>query len=208
MSRLPSRLLIVELFLINFEDLQEGAMAAKEGYRNRKKLNLGVKQEFQRWLLLKVLFAVVISALIAACVLYFYARQEVVGSFFDAHVKLRRVSELLLPVVVAGSMVSLLAGGLLALFLPQKIAGPIFQIERGLKLIKNGDLTFSIQLRSDDTLQDFAETVNQTIGAVRGRVQDLKDGCRQLEAAIAVGDQRQIAELLSRQNEQLEKLKT
>lgn len=183
-------------------------MEHKPSFKDRKKLNLKVKREFQRWLLTQVLVAVVLSAVVAAVILYFYARQEVVESFFDAHVKIRRVSYLLLPVVAAASAVSLAVGIFLAMFLPQKIAGPIFRIERDLRAVENGDLTTRVQLRTDDTLQDFAETVSQTIGAVRGRVQDLKDVCRQLEAAIAVGDQPQIAELLSRQNEQLEKFKT
>ncbi len=183
-------------------------MAANQGYKSRKKLNLEVKQEFQRWMLLKVFVAVAISALIAACVLYFYARQEVVGSFFDAHVKLRRVSDLLLPVVVAGSMVSLVAGSLLALFLPQKIAGPIFRIERDLKAIENGDLTTKVKLRTDDTLQDFAETVTRTVDSVRSRVHELKTLSRQLEQALAVDDKQQAERLLEEQKELLDRLKT
>ena len=77
-------------------------MEKKLSYKDRKKLNLAVKQEFQRWMLKQVLLAVVISSVVAAIILYFYARQEVLGSFFEAHVKIRRVSELLLPVVIAG----------------------------------------------------------------------------------------------------------
>lgn len=183
-------------------------MGMNEGFKNRKKLNLGVKQEFQRWLLCKVLIAVAISALLAACVLYFYARQEIVGSFFDAHVKLRRVSDLLLPVIAVGSMVSLLAGGFLALFLPQRIAGPIYRIELGMKEVEAGDLTTDIKLRNEDTLQDFAENVSRTVESVRDRVHDLKGVCRQLEKAIAAEDQQQIAKLLIRQNELLDNLKT
>ncbi len=88
------------------------------------KQQLAVKNEFQRWLMFQVLLAVVLSAVVAAVILYFYASQELVGSFFDAHVKIRRVSDLLIPVVIAGTMVSLGCGVLLAPFLPQKIAGP------------------------------------------------------------------------------------
>lgn len=180
----------------------------KPSFKDRKKLNLKVKQEFQRWLLARVLVAVVLSAVVAAIILYFYSRQEVIGSFFEAHVKIRRVSELLLPVVAAASFVSLFAGCFFALFLPQKIAGPIYRIERDLRAVANGDLTTKIQLRADDTLRDFSDTVSRTIGAVRGRVHELKGICLQLEKAIAAGDQQQITELLARQNEQIEKLKT
>ncbi len=183
-------------------------MVTDNGFKNRKKLNLKVKQEFQRWLLFQVLTTVCISALLAAVILYFYARQEIVGSFFDAHVKLRRVSDLLLPVIAAGSLVSLVGGGFLALFLPQKIAGPLFRIERGLKSVKQGDLTTKIQLRSEDTLQDFAESVSQTVESLHASVQQVKEGCRQLENDIASGDKVQIDKSLKAHQEQLERLIT
>ncbi len=171
-------------------------MVTENGFKNRKKLNLKVKQEFQRWLLIQVLITVCISAVIAAIILYFYARQEIVSSFFEAHVKLRRVSDLLLPVIAAGSMVSLVAGGFLALFLPQKIAGPLFRIERGLKSVKGGDLTTKIQLRNEDTLQDFAGNVSETVDAMRGYVEEIKESCRMLEKAVEAGDQEQVRDRL------------
>ncbi len=183
-------------------------MTTSSGFKNRKKLNLKVKQEFQRWLLFQVLITVCISALLAAVILYFYARQEIVSSFFDAHVKLRRVSDLLLPVVAAGSLVSLLGGGFLALFLPQKIAGPLFRIERGLKSVAEGDLTTKIALRSEDTLQDFAASVSQTVESLHGSVLGAKASCKQLEKAIAAGDQQQVEAALKAHQQQLDKLTT
>jgi methyl-accepting chemotaxis protein len=145
---------------------------------------------------------------IAAIILYLYARQEIVGSFFDAHVKLRRVSDLLLPVIAAGSLVSLVAGGFLALFLPQKIAGPLFRIERGLESVKGGDLTTKIQLRTEDALQDFAGSVSGAVDSVRDRVHAAKESCRKLEAAIEKGDQELVTSLLEAHRQQLEKLQT
>ncbi|MFO7605805.1 MAG: methyl-accepting chemotaxis protein, partial [Desulfurivibrionaceae bacterium] len=91
----------------------------------RKKLNLAVKKEFQKWLLVRILGTILLSSVVAAVILYFYSSRELGESFYDAHIKIRRVSDLLLPVILAGSFVSLLSGTLLALFLPQKIAGPV-----------------------------------------------------------------------------------
>lgn len=183
-------------------------MEDTRSFVDRKKLNLAVKREFQRWLLRQVLIAVAVSAVLAAIILYFYARQEVINSFFDAHVKIRRVSDLLLPVVCAGSAVSLVVGLFLSLFLPQKIAGPIYRIEKGLKEIATGDLTVVIKLRDNDTLQDFAESVNQTTAALRGQVHQAKTGCMALEQAILDGDPAKISELLQKQKELITKLIT
>jgi len=142
----------------------------------RKILNLQVKKSFQRWLLLQVTGAVLLSAGLAAVVLYFYARQEVGESFYSAHVAIRRVSDLLLPVILAGTAVSLVAGGLLALFLPQKIAGPLYRFEESLRQLGEGDLTVKVVLRKGDILVDFADTVNETIEQLRERVTVIQQG--------------------------------
>ncbi len=183
-------------------------MEPTKTFKDRKKLNLAVKKEFQRWLMLQVLFAVALSAVVAAVILYFYARQEIVGSFFDAHVKIRRVSDLLLPVVAAGSLVSLVSGAVLALFLPQKIAGPLYRIETVLKSVEEGDLSVSVKLRDNDTLQDFAGRVEKTITSLRGRARELKAGQDVLEQAVLAGQKDEIARCLAAQREKLESLKT
>ena len=76
----------------------------------RKKLNLQVKRSFQMWLLLRIMGTVLVSSVVAALILYFYANQEVGASFYDAHIKIRKVSDLLIPVILAGSVVSLVSG--------------------------------------------------------------------------------------------------
>lgn len=142
----------------------------------RKKLNLSVKNELQRWLLVRISGVVILSSVIAALVLYGYARNEICDSFYSAHIAIRRVSDLLWPVVAAGSAVSLLSGMLLAIFLPQKIAGPIFRIEKDLEPVGQGDLTVTITLRADDPLQDFAARINEAIGELRVKVHRIQDG--------------------------------
>ncbi|MBU1138727.1 MAG: methyl-accepting chemotaxis protein [Proteobacteria bacterium] len=150
----------------------------------RKRINLGVKKYFQKWLLIRILGMIIFSSIIAALILYFYARQEITSSFFDAHIKIRRVSDLLLPVVAAGSMVSLISGIILSLFLPQKIAGPIFRIEQGLKPIQDGDFTSLISLRKDDVLKDLAGEVNKATTETRVRVQKSKNALAALIEAM------------------------
>jgi len=118
--------------------------------------------------------------------------------------------------VLAGSAVSLIGGVVLALFLPQKIAGPIFRIEQGLKSIQEGDLTARITLREGDVLTDLATEVNKTTTEIHGpgakskeallilietmddvtvnspmvsRIEDLQHALEQLETNKIVGEQ-------------------
>jgi methyl-accepting chemotaxis protein len=140
----------------------------------RKILNIGVKKEFQRWLLTRIFGSVVMSGLIAAVILYFYSHKELGDSFYAAHITVRHVSDLLLPVILAGSAVSLVSGMFLALFLPQKIAGPLYRIEQDLERVGEGDLTVQVTLREGDTLKDFAKVVNYNIDELRQKLNRIK----------------------------------
>ena len=141
----------------------------------RKKLNLAVKREFQMWLLVRILGVVIVSTMVAVLILYLFSRQEISSSFYTAHIQIRRVSDLLLPVMAAGALVSLLSGVILALFLPQKLAGPIYRIQKSLEVIRDGNLTEKIVLRKDDPFSDLADSVNETAAALRVKIRDIKE---------------------------------
>ncbi len=139
-----------------------------------------------------------VSGVIAAIVLYFYSRQEIGESFYTAHITVRRVSDLLLPVILAGSAVSLISGMLLAVFLPQKIAGPLYRIEQELDRLGKGDLTVQIILRKDDTLKDFASVVNLNIDELHDKIKDIKTGLDDIDPAALSPDQQHAIELLAK----------
>lgn len=174
----------------------------------RQKLNLSVNRQFQMWLLVRILGVVLLSSLVAAFVLYLYSRQELSSSFYTAHIELRRVSDLLLPVMGAGAFVSLLSGMALALFLPQKIAGPVYRIEKSLRVIREGDLTEVVRLRQNDTLTDLAASVNETTAALRSRLQAVKELQRELDQVVTTLEHRKLVELSARQNAALKWLRT
>lgn len=150
------------------------------GYR-RKLLNLKVKHRLQLWLLIRVGGIIGLTSLVSVLILYGYAHQETVNSFYDAHIKIRRVSELLIPVVLSGGAISMISGTLLAIFLPQKIAGPIYHIERDFELIKAGNLSHRIKLRSSDTLHNFTQQINASISSIESQIATAKDLCTQLK---------------------------
>lgn len=147
----------------------------------RKKLNLNVKREFQKWLFLRMTAQVLLSSLVAAVILYFYARSEITDSFYSAHVTIHRVSDLLLPVVAAGSAVSFLGTLIVVIFLPQRIAGPLYRIEKRLEELQNGDLRSQIRLRKNDILQDMAATLNNCTGTLQKQLKMAQENQAQLE---------------------------
>ncbi|MBW2186550.1 MAG: methyl-accepting chemotaxis protein [Deltaproteobacteria bacterium] len=167
----------------------------------RKLLNFHVKHRLQIWLMIRIGGIIILTAIISALVLYGYARHETVNSFYDAHIKIRRLSELLIPVVLAGSAVSLISGTLLAIFLPQKLAGPLYHIEKDL------DLTVRIHLRSNDTLHNFAQQINETINHLDqhlSHIQHLNDEMQQSSKAA----DHDLTQQLTQLNQHLSAFKT
>lgn len=174
----------------------------------RKKLNLTVKKDFQTWLFLRIMTTIFVSAVVAVLILFFYARREVGESFYGAHIEIRRVSDLLLPVILAGSVVSMVSGALIAIFLPQKIAGPIYRLENNLKTVGEGNLTVSTTLRSGDVLKDFALKVDDTVSLMRSRIVQLKEIHAELGEFVKKSNQPELRSILARENKILENFQT
>lgn len=176
--------------------------------QKRKRLNLNVKRQFQIWLLVRILGVVLISSVMAVLILYFYARQEISSSFYSAHIQIRRVSDLLFPVIAAGAFVSLLSGMVLALFMPQKLAGPIYRVQKSLEAIRGGNLTERVSLRGNDTLVDLADSVNEAAAGLRVRIQEIKEIQGELDRVIESLHHEAAAAVSARQNAALDRLRT
>lgn len=174
----------------------------------RKKLNLSVNREFQMWLLTRILGVVVVSSMVAVLILYFYSRQEISSTFYSAHIQLRRVSDLLFPVIASGAFISLLSGLGLALFLPQKIAGPIYRVQKSLDVVKTGDLTEKVVLRKNDAFMNLAESVNETTSDLCRRIQKIKDVQLELDQVLASLEHEEALAIAARQNDALADLVT
>ncbi len=174
----------------------------------RKLLNLSIEKEFQRWLMVRILGVIILSSVLAAVVLFFYARHETVTSFYSAHIKIRRVSDLLLPVILCGSFVSMLAGTFLAFFLPQKIAGPLYRVEKELQDVKAGNFTVVIKLRQKDTLKSFVDVVNSVVAELNQGASDLQAESQVLQKALASDDGPAITTAAKRLHAALERIKT
>ena len=151
----------------------------------RKKLNLTVKRQLQIWLLVRIIGIILLCTLVAVLVLYFYSRHELADSFWQAHIRIRRVSDLLLPVLLTGAGVATAAGVVLALFLPQKIAGPLYRIEQDLQVVRTGDLTKVISLRQGDILKELAMEINLTTEFIRGKTAAMQTQYREIEDLMA-----------------------
>ena len=140
-------------------------------FHKRQKLNLKVYQKFQIWLLVRIVGTCMVTILVAIILLYLYSKGSVDAEYLSFKPDVRRVSEILLPAFIAASLASIFCGLLIALFLPQKIAGPLFRIEQDMLQVSKGDLTKSITLRCADILKELSETINMAVGNIGNMVE-------------------------------------
>lgn len=180
----------------------------KTGFQKRKKLNLKVKQDFQIWILVRVMAISIVTIVLASILLLLYSRGLVLADYLSMKSEIRTVSEILLPIIIAASLTSVIAGLMLALFLPQKIAGPIFRIEQDLLEIAKGDLSMPVTLRCADILKELSETINMTIGNIGKMVKDVKESANVLEMKISEGENDEIKKAFEFHKQQLERIKT
>ncbi|MBX6422052.1 methyl-accepting chemotaxis protein [Thermosulfurimonas sp. F29] len=140
----------------------------------RRRLNLRIKRDLQVWILKRTVFSMVAGMIIGFIILYFFSHRELGETYWQAHITIKRVSDLLVPVMVAAGLAGFLGSLVLLVFFPQKIAGPIYRLERDFcNHLKEGDLTFRFSLRRDDPFQTLPQAINEAVGTLRERVREV-----------------------------------
>ncbi len=157
---------------------------------------------------MRIMGTALLAITVASIILYFYALTVVDTDYLSFSPNVRKIGDILLPVILAASATSIIAGLLLALFLPQKIAGLIHRIEQDLLQVRTGDLTKSVTLRSNDILKDLAQSVNMTIHDFHNMVIDVKETSNTLEAKINEGNAGEIKKALADHKKCLDSFKT
>ncbi len=174
----------------------------------RKRLNLKVKRDLQIWILKRMLLVVTISIFLALLILYLFSHREIGQSFYKAHLTIKHVSDLLLPVILAAGGVCLVAGFLFAIFFPQRIAGPIYRIEEDLKYVAStGDFTKHIRLRRGDRFHSLAQAANLVILRAREELRIVFRNLNQVEEALETGKIQEAKKKLHELREHLKGLK-
>lgn len=156
-------------------------------WQKRKTVHFGIKRDFQVWLLIRILTTAVLTIIIAAVFSYLYAKNVVATDILSFKANIRIVEEEFWPTFLAAVLASIFSGLLLALFLPKKIAGPLYRIEADLKQIGAGDLTKTIRIRSGDILAEHADAVNLAVDQIGTMIKGAKDAGINLETKLIEG---------------------
>ncbi|MCF8064218.1 MAG: methyl-accepting chemotaxis protein [Desulfarculaceae bacterium] len=90
-----------------------------------------------------------------------------------------------------------------ALFVSHRMGGPLYRMEMAFKGMAQGRLDQRVNLRRGDQLQREAEALNQGVGSLRERLEDLRDQVKQLEMVRDPQEARDRASLLGRRMDDL-----
>ncbi|WP_297058707.1 methyl-accepting chemotaxis protein [Thermosulfurimonas sp.] len=160
----------------------------RTGMERRKRLNLRIKRDLQVWILKRTVFSMIIGMIIGFIILYFFSHRELGETYWQAHITIRRVSDLLVPVMVAAGIAGFLGSLLLLIFFPQKIAGPVYRLERDfVGHLQEGDLTFRFRLRKDDPFQTLPQAINRAVESLQARVREVARGVEAARKALEEG---------------------
>ncbi len=70
-------------------------------------------------------------------------------------------------------LLSILASGILSVFVTHKLAGPLFRIEQILRGVSEGNLPLAVRIRRDDDLQEFAQLLNGAFGKITAALTEI-----------------------------------
>ncbi len=167
-------------------------MNTKNEPKNPSKLNrrrqLYVKKKFQRSFIFQFSFLMLLGCVAFGLALYLYSTQTLTTAFIQSKLKVMSTADFLLPALI---LTTLTVSGAVAFFaalrlllFSHKIAGPLYRLEKTAQAIGNGNLNLQVKLRSDDELQDFAESMDGMVRDLRARAEKIRSQVERLRGVV------------------------
>jgi methyl-accepting chemotaxis protein len=164
---------------------EEGEIFMSAKKFKRKILNLSVERPLQIRLIMKILLISFLSILIVGGGFYFYTDQKIGSTYQMAHIKMSTFRDYLFPVILVFVAIAAFITSLLAIFLPGRIAGPIYRTKKEMKRLGEGDLRASLAFRPGDELKDLATSFNLMVEALKSKLGPLE---KQVEEVLAISE--------------------
>ncbi|RJR17069.1 MAG: methyl-accepting chemotaxis protein [Nitrospiraceae bacterium] len=179
------------------------------GGKNRRSIiNYSVKRQMQIRLFIKILGIILIGVGLMAAVFYFFSNREINSSYRQFHIHANNFLELLRPTVFLSIFLALLASAAITLFLPIRIAGPLFRIERDMKeKVANGDLTVRFILRTGDEVGELADAVNHCLDSLGKKIETTQKLTNELESRLSGNEGDEIKGLVVKIKDNLKQFK-
>ncbi len=83
------------------------------------------------------------------------------------------------------SLFGVIVLGIIALYMSNQIAGPLYRTKKSLERLGQGDLAFKLQFRHGDFLNDFPEIFNTMLERLRRQSTEELDALKAIEASVS-----------------------
>lgn len=174
-----------------------------------------IEKGFQTWFIVKFCVVVIVGALLTLAILYFFAAKTTTVSFENTKAVVKSTADFILPILIQTLIIVTILVAMftimLTLYVSHKIGGPVYRFKKELELIGQGDLSSEFRIRKNDQFQDLAGLLNLAKKKLRDEISELKKEVSELEKmvnALPEENKNEIAQVLGRIREQLEKFKT
>lgn len=118
----------------------------------------------------RILILFLIAVVVSGWIFYKLSRHEIVKEYMKAHSQLRYTSEMFVPWLILTNAVAILIVAAPMVFFTHRIAGASYRIKKDLELVRKGQLSKRIRLRTKDELQEVAESINLTLDQLNEKV--------------------------------------
>ena len=154
-----------------------------------------IDKKFQAAFALKFIALLLLGTAIFDVAAYFILNKRLEDTLYSAHLAIKSVGEILLPTLLALSLIFIVILGLavliMSLFVSHLIAGPLFAIRRYIEFIGEGRLDFDARLRSKDqttplidALAKSLDVLNDRVVSVQSLTEDLTGAAQRLQEGL------------------------
>ena len=160
-----------------------------DNVKNRRR-NYYIDKEFQTIFILKFCALIAIGSIISGLIVYAMSRATVTTTFVDSRLTIKSTADFILPAVLLSGAVALILIGLativMTLFISHKIAGPLYRLDKDVQEVTSGNLRIVFRLRTGDEIKPLAESLNNMVGEIRGRITEIRNNLDSLESSVSL----------------------
>jgi methyl-accepting chemotaxis protein len=147
----------------------------KKSFVRRPIGNFFIKPALQIRLILKIVFAVLISTLVSSgsLILVYYLKYDTVIVYqldkVTQELSREHIIFLILPTLVISAVVSILVALGVGFYASRKYAVPIYKLEKWANLLGQGKLTAALRFREKEEMKDLSDKCNTVTDGIRGK---------------------------------------
>ena len=157
---------------------------------NRRKTIL-INRKFQIIMIIKFISLNIVLLALFSGVVYLFLDSEVGANLQKAHLSYRNVRDMLLPIVISLSVITIVISSVIIAFFVLmasfRIAGPLYRFNTVVTDLGKRDFTTATSLRKQDQLYECSISLKETVKKLSGDFSGMKTKTEELISLCGIG---------------------